>query len=411
MRFLHAADIHLDTAFASRAPRVRTRLRDAARQAFARLVDTALAERVHAVVIAGDLFDSERLSLRTERFLLEQLARLGQASIPVVYATGNHDPGSGSRRSALLPWPENVVVAGQARPVSLDVCGEDGARVGRIVAVGHETAGETRDLSALFPTPASGVPEVAVLHTQVRSSRGEDEHEPYAPSELPRLVTSGHAYWALGHVHTRQRLHPRVWYAGNPQGRTPRETGERGALLVDLRSGEDPDVRFVPLGPVLWEDLHVDGLDEVASLDGLIEEVQRAWTRRIEESEPGSAREWIVRVRLQGATPLWRDLAEEESVEALTDELHARLGVLDVTVEADRVGRPVDVETHRSREDLLGELLRYVAAAREGRAPLPSFAGDDFVAARDEADLRAMLVDAERELAARLLQRDERNRP
>ena len=61
--------------------------------AFRRLVDLSLSERVDAVLIAGDLFDDERLSFQTERFLLEQLHRLDSERIPVVYATGNHDPG------------------------------------------------------------------------------------------------------------------------------------------------------------------------------------------------------------------------------------------------------------------------------------------------------------------------------
>ena len=110
MRFIHAADIHLDTAFSSRSDEVRKRLREASRVAFERLVDLALAEQVHAVLLSGDLFDDGRLSFQTESFLLEQLHRLRQAVIPVVYATGNHDPGREGQRSAELAWPSNVTV-------------------------------------------------------------------------------------------------------------------------------------------------------------------------------------------------------------------------------------------------------------------------------------------------------------
>ena len=42
MRFLHIADVHLDTAFACRSSDVRDRLRRALRAAFARCVDTAI---------------------------------------------------------------------------------------------------------------------------------------------------------------------------------------------------------------------------------------------------------------------------------------------------------------------------------------------------------------------------------
>ena len=92
MRILHLADVHLDTSFQGRSSRIRTRLRGATREAFRNAVELALDAEVHAVVIAGDLFDGDLLSFPTERFLLDQAHRLGDNGITMVYATGNHDP-------------------------------------------------------------------------------------------------------------------------------------------------------------------------------------------------------------------------------------------------------------------------------------------------------------------------------
>ena len=50
MRILHLADVHLDTSFASRSPRVRARLRHGTREAFRSAVDVALDHEVDAVV-------------------------------------------------------------------------------------------------------------------------------------------------------------------------------------------------------------------------------------------------------------------------------------------------------------------------------------------------------------------------
>ena len=94
MRFVHLADVHLDTSFAGRSATVRRRLREASREAFRRTADLAIREDANALLIAGDLFDGDRLSFQTERFLLEQMRRLEQHGVAVVYATGNHDPGS-----------------------------------------------------------------------------------------------------------------------------------------------------------------------------------------------------------------------------------------------------------------------------------------------------------------------------
>jgi DNA repair exonuclease SbcCD nuclease subunit len=53
MRFLHVADVHLDTSFSGRSEAVRRRLREASRDAFRRAVDLAIREDVHASVSPG----------------------------------------------------------------------------------------------------------------------------------------------------------------------------------------------------------------------------------------------------------------------------------------------------------------------------------------------------------------------
>src|SRR5690606_17712379 len=129
MRFLHLADVHLDTPFAGRSDAVRRRLREASREALARAVGCAIAEGVHAVLIAGDLFDGDRLSFRTERFLLDELRRLDEAGIPVVYATGNHDPGRDAYRTRPLAWPANVHVVADGAPRTLTISDSHGRAV------------------------------------------------------------------------------------------------------------------------------------------------------------------------------------------------------------------------------------------------------------------------------------------
>ena len=209
MRFLHTADVHLDSSLSSRSAAVRGRLRDASRLAFQRLADLALAERVDAVLIAGDLFDDERLSFQTERFILEQLAQLNEVGIPVVYATGNHDPGREGLRSSDLCWPSNVTVARDREVKRVTVEDANGERVGVVSAVGHATSSERDDLSGVFPPPEGHLPEVAVLHTQVVDSPGSLKHGEYAPSNLDRLRDSGHDVRLLRQVVVRD-LHDRV---------------------------------------------------------------------------------------------------------------------------------------------------------------------------------------------------------
>jgi len=412
MRFLHLADVHLDTPFAGRSDAVRRRLRDASREALTRAVSCAVTERVHVVLLAGDVFDGDRLSFKTERFLLDELARLHEAGIPVVYATGNHDPGRDAYRTRPLAWPSNVEVVGEGAPRLIRIRDRDGREVGRVTAAGHASRRETGDLSAAFPSAGTDeLPHVAVLHTQVREARAADEHEPYAPSDLLRLLASGHDYWALGHVHLRQQLAdaPAVHYPGNLQGRTHRESGPKGGLLVEVDRRRPAQVEFRSFAPVRFETVVVGGLEEADSLERLLARFRTEWerARREDPGEPGA--EWVVRFRTTGGTPAWRRLADDDERASLAREAARELGLLDVEVQTGPLHPVVHVADHSGRVDVLGTALRLLEDVRAGRATVPGLqveelAGLDRPDAGDPAEyLRALLEAADAELLARML--------
>jgi DNA repair protein SbcD/Mre11 len=371
MRLLHLADIHLDTLFARRSQRLRERLREASREAFRRAVGLAIREEVDAVLVAGDLFDGHRLSFPTERFLLEELRRLGEAGIPCLYCTGNHDPGSGIAGDGRIRWPAHVELFADGEPRSV-VIERGGRPVGTVTSAGHRTDREGDDLSARFGgRPDPSLPAVAMLHTQVTGAGGAEAHERYAPSELPSLRRAPFDYWALGHIHLRQTLEttPGIRYPGNLQGRSPRETGAKGGLLVELPGpGATPAVEFVDLAPIRWEVLEVDGIDAIHTLDGLLHRIAELWreARGAEPGRPGT--EWIVRVRLTGASPLAGELALEENRRTLVSETAQNLDLLEVELRTGGVRSTVDPAEYRERQDPVGLALR-ILRSLEGADP------------------------------------------
>ena len=410
MRFIHIADVHLDTAFAGRSDDTRNRLRQASRDALARCVEVAIAERVDAVLIAGDLFDRDHLSFATERFLLARLAELADADVQVVYATGNHDPGNAVRDGG-LDWPGNVTVIDAEEPVTVTIQGRDGDTAGFVAGAGHATGRVTTDLSQLLhPTPGTPLPQVALLHTLVTSVAWTGVHRPYAPSKLEHLRGAGFHYWALGHVHQCRQLStdPPVHYSGNLQGRDSRETGPKGGLLVDLSDPAHPLVEFREFSRVRWEHLAVGDIGGANTLDDLVGEAVAAWERARLDDPGNEDTEWMVAVELAGPSPLWRQLRDPEELETVADEVAVRLGALGCEVRARKVHSPALVADHAGRQDVLGAALRLCAEVRGGGERLDLSAEDlaGYEADRDgsvDAYLNRLLDGGAEEILTRML--------
>jgi len=356
VKILHMADVHLDTAFAGSDDDVRRKLRAGAGQAFEKAADTALERDVDAVLIAGDLFDSQRLSFATERVLLAALGRLEAASIPVFYATGNHDPGLADTRRLNLPWPKNTTVFSDPNPRTVPIHDRQGRQVAWLTAAGHQRQGEGRNLARTFPRARVELPHVAMLHAQVLSSIGSDVHERYAPCSELDLDRPGYVYWALGHVHHRQRVSDRVqaWYPGNLQGRHPGEHGEKGCLCVELGPHGLEDLEFIPLAPLVWHSLELNCPREAVSLEQLVSSLSADVRSR---AALDGGREHLVRLELSGQSPLAAEISREDSLEDLCEGLKQELGALWLEVRPKSLVQPVDLEAFEGSATVLGEAL------------------------------------------------------
>lgn len=404
-RFVHIADVHLESPFRSRDDAMRRKLRDATYEAFSRAVQMAIDGRADAVLIAGDLFDSERLSFATERFLMESLRRLREAQITVCYALGNHDS-AGTTMSQQMAWPSHVERFGSDIPRTIDIH-RDGMLVGRVTGVGHISPVESRNLVAGFPAVTdAAVPHVGLVHAQVVGATGAEAHQRYAPATHADFRGRGYAYWALGHVHQRQQVldNPDVWYPGNLQGRHPNETGPKGALWVEVSHQSAASVRFVPLAPIVWERWEHVCDPQAQNIESLVQAIVA------DHIKDETTVERMVRLHLQGATPLYASLRNEENLRVLADLLQERMGLAYVEIDTSEVRRPIDRAAYSSRGGLLEMVERLSEAAHKDAVLLQQLAPDVLaglpIGARPADYLRELLSEAEADLIERLIPED-----
>ncbi|MBE1236808.1 DNA repair exonuclease [Phaeovibrio sulfidiphilus] len=319
IRLIHTADVHLDSPLRSLALRdgaLQDQVRAATRQAFVRIVDSALELGVQGLLVAGDLFDGAQRSARTAAFLNAQLDRLNSAGIGVFYVKGNHDaenPVAGE-----IPLPGNVHVfddqGGKVRLGQTDVW---------IHGVSFSGRQAPASLLPKFAAPVPGAVNIALLHTSLSGAPG---HDPYAPCSVAELEALGFDYWALGHVHRRQvhRESPWVVMPGTPQGRDIKEPGPRSATLLSIGDGRI-SVSEIPTSEVEFHRVSVD-VTGIGDPDALRLAVRKALQRcdRALVSPRG-----IVRVRLAGTGPLgWQIVRDAEVWTETVKELALETGRL-----------------------------------------------------------------------------------
>jgi len=411
-RFVHAADLHLDTPFEGLArsePYIAEILRDASLDVWDALVELTLREQAAFLLLAGDIYDGAERGVRAQLRFLAGLERLAARGVETFIVHGNHDPLDGW--SAIREWPPGVHVfaGGDVQAIGIE---REEARIATVHGVSYLRRATTDNLALRFQRREGPGLAIGLLHCNVG---GEREHAPYSPCSLTDLRRAHMDYWALGHIHRRQTLvegDPWIVYPGNTQGRSPKpsEQGAKGAVVVEVRDQAIESVAFRPLDRMRFVHERHD-IAEIADL-GALKTTLAALGRRLRDSEP--ERGWIVRVTLAGRGPVHEDLREPDALAALLAELRAAPAPggpplwWESLRDATRVR--LDRTLLRRRDDFLGELARLGERLREEPAALERLAASRWAAIESlalpsgsDADDVAQLLDRAEELALDLL--------
>ena len=384
MKFIHAADIHLDSPLRGLeryegAPT--EEIRGATRRAFENLIQLAIDEEVAFVLLAGDLYDGDWKDYNTGLFFTRQMSQLQDAGVRVYVVAGNHD--AASQITKTLRPPANVHVFATRAPeiVLLEKLGV------AIHGQGFPTRAVTEDLTRRYPLAVPDLFNIGLLHT---SLDGRPGHEAYAPCSLDGLRSRGYQYWALGHVHHREvvAMDPWVVFPGNTQGRHARELGSKGCSLVTVEAGRVESVEHRALDVVRWSVCSVDVAD-AKTLDEVYDRMGPALAEAVGEAE---GRLVAARLRLEGACPAHTSLrAAREQVTNECRSLAGMIGSGDLWIEkvVFDTRRAESEDAAIARDDALGGLLRSIRDLELDTARLSKLAEEvEDLGAKLPVDLR-----------------------
>ena len=304
---LHTADWQIGKQFANVSGDTGAILRERRMESVKKVAEIAAKHRVDAILVAGDVFDTNLVQGKT---LLQTLGAMAEFDGKWIVIPGNHDSAevdSVWSRYKKNFGSENIVLLDKAEPYYL-------RNVPVVVLPAPlQRRHDSRDLTSWFDqceTDASLI-RIGLAH-------GSIDNRLFQRNEAPNTIAENRAdtakldYFALGDWHGTSNIAPRTWYAGTPEPDRFRENDSGNVLLVEIEGpGKQPKVTTISSGHYKWvtQDIDIFQSTDLASLRQTLLDTNFPLERI------------LLRLTLSGAVSLETRALIESDLEILTAEL------------------------------------------------------------------------------------------
>ena len=337
MKLIHCADLHLDSPLSAHLTREQAKeRRQELLTAFKQMVEYATEHEVRAILICGDLFDSNRVT-KTTLHALDDLI-LSHPDIDFLYLKGNHDP-QDFLQSFETSVPENLKLFTD-RWTSYDY---------ELVHVtGAELSPENKDRIFGELVLEQDMVNIVMLHGQLSTAKAKDKTEIIPVRDMKNRYID---YLALGHLHEFQqgKLDTRgIWcYSGCLQGRGFDECGQKGFVLLEV---EDHTLtsQFVALPGRTCEEIEVDITGKTTSPE-ILHSIEEA-IRNVPDTS-------LVSICLVGEQPV----DAERNLAYLQEQIRGCFYYCRIK---DRTKLQISYDQYRFDRSLKGEFIRLMEQAR-----------------------------------------------
>lgn len=232
VKILHCADLHFDTSFSGLISSEKQEERkEDLRETFGEIINIVKTENIPILLIAGDLFDNERVMRTTIDYLLHKFNEIEHTHVFI--SPGNHDPLNEKSYYNIIKWPSNVHIFTEKmcsiELTELNTC---------IFGIGFTKQLEKNSLLQNFECIDKDKINILLIHGDIVNNGQSSD---YNPIYVENIEKSGMDYIALGHTHEYSKIQKSgsvFWsYSGSPEGRGFDETGAKGIIIGEITKG------------------------------------------------------------------------------------------------------------------------------------------------------------------------------
>lgn len=332
MKIIHCSDLHLDSKMEANLDKEKARQRkNEILLSFQNMIDFANENDVKIIIIAGDLFDKNKVSVKAKNIVKDAI--LAHPNIDFIYLKGNHDEES----FIIDEVPENLKLFNGNRWETY--------RYENIVISGIEF-GE-KDNYEIYKTLMLNQNDfnIVVLHGQ--EANYADKKDKTEIINLKELKNKNIDYLALGHIHKykMEKLDNRgmYCYSGCLEGRGFDECGDKGFVLLNIENNKI-DTQFIKNSTRNLEEIEVDITDTLTTT-----EVEM----KIDEKIKDISRENLIKIVLTGKVAI----NSERDIEYLLKKYSDQFYFIKIY---DKTTLKINYMDYENDASLKGEFIRMV---------------------------------------------------
>lgn len=248
LKIIHAADLHLDSAFAALNNDQARERRAHQRELVHKIIEIGNEEQVDIILFSGDLFDGQNAYYETAEALSTAFAK---SRAKIFISPGNHDAYVRNSPYRSVKFSDNVHIFTNEKIERIPIPELDCV----VYGAGFSTPACEESILEGFSANDDAI-KLMVLHGEVTNAASK-----YNPITQNQIAESNLTYLALGHIHMAEGVktagNTRYAYSGAPEGRGFDETGDKG-IYIGTISRDSVDLEFRKVSPYTYTESIID---------------------------------------------------------------------------------------------------------------------------------------------------------